>query len=154
MIKINFHGGKNQFSSTVTPANFCTGYACTGNTLVWLAGIPGKTFVRCPATRLYRECQPIKRECYLCTRFKPHQPIRHARNFLGTAARQTSFTANASQSNERVTCPRVAGTEVCGCYRGRNWFLPPWKLIFTAGEFFLFFIFYIYSFPLEIFLAL
>jgi len=58
----------------------------------------------------------------------------NARNFPGTAARQTSFTANASKSNESVTCPRVAGTEVCGCYRGRNRFLPPWKLIFTTVE--------------------
>ena len=36
---------------------------------------------------------------------------------------------------------RVAGTEVCGCSRGKNWFLPPrnwfllpWKLIFTTTE--------------------
>jgi len=43
VVKINFHGGKNQFSSTVTPANFRVGYACTGNTLIWLAGIRGKT---------------------------------------------------------------------------------------------------------------
>jgi len=34
VVKINFHGGKNQFSSPVTPANFRAGYACTGNTLI------------------------------------------------------------------------------------------------------------------------
>jgi len=28
------------------------------------------------------------------------------------------FTANASQTNESVTCARVAGTEVCGCHGG------------------------------------
>jgi len=39
----------------------------------------------------------------------------------------TSFTANTSQSNESVTCARVACTEVCWCHRGR-------KLIFiTVG---------------------
>ena len=40
MLKINFHGDKKkkQFSSPVTHANFCAGYACTGNTLIdWLA---------------------------------------------------------------------------------------------------------------------
>ena len=88
MVKINFQGGKNQFSSPVTPANFCAGYACTGNTLIWLVGIRGKT----------------------CS-----------------VGRRASFTANASQSNESVTCARVAGTEVCGCHRGR-------KLIFTTVE--------------------
>jgi len=103
VLKINFHGGKNQFSSPVTPANFCVRYACTGNTLIWLAGIRGKT-------------------CH-----------------------GTSFTANASQSNESVVCARVAGTEVCGCHGGRklifttveinfyhggNWFLLPWKTNF------------------------
>jgi len=42
-VKINFHGGKNQFFSPVTRVNFHAGYTCTGNTLIWLAGIPGKT---------------------------------------------------------------------------------------------------------------
>ena len=37
VVKINFHGTKNQFSSPVTPTNFRAGYACTANTLVWLA---------------------------------------------------------------------------------------------------------------------
>jgi len=44
VLKINFHGDKNQFPSPVAPANFCAAYACTGNTLIWLAGIRGKTF--------------------------------------------------------------------------------------------------------------
>jgi len=34
MVKINVHGGKNQFSSPVTPANFRARYAWTGNTLI------------------------------------------------------------------------------------------------------------------------
>jgi len=34
---------KDQFSSPVTPANFCAGYVCTDNTLIWLVGICGKT---------------------------------------------------------------------------------------------------------------
>ena len=121
VLKMNFHGDKNQFSSPVTPANFCADYACTGNTPIWLADIRGKT-------------------CH-----------------------RTSFTANASQSNESVTSAharghrtsscvtwaRLASQPVCGCYKGRklifivvdigsyhrgNWFLPPWKLIFTTVE--------------------
>jgi len=57
VVKINFHGIKNQFSSSVTSANFRDGYACAGNTplfwlafavktcnaLIWLADIRGKT---------------------------------------------------------------------------------------------------------------
>jgi len=43
------------------------------------------------------------------------------------AGDRTSFTANASQSNESITCARVADTEVCGCNRRR-------KLIFTTVE--------------------
>jgi len=43
VVKINFHGSKNQFSSPLTPANFRAGYACAGNTLICLAGIRGKT---------------------------------------------------------------------------------------------------------------
>jgi len=42
VVKINFHGGKNQFSP-VTRASFRTGYACTGNALIWLVGIRGKS---------------------------------------------------------------------------------------------------------------
>ena len=42
VVKINFHGSKNQFSSPMTPANFGAGYACVGNTLICLAGIRGK----------------------------------------------------------------------------------------------------------------
>jgi len=133
--------GKNQFPlwwksiskviksnfSTVTRTNFRAGFACTGNTLIWLVGIRGKT---CLVGTFYREFQPIKWECYLCTRW------------------WASFTANANQSYESVTCARVASTEVCACHRGKNlifyhrgnWFLPPWililqwKLIFTAVE--------------------
>jgi len=79
VVKINFHGGKNQFSSPVTPANFPAGYACTGNALIWLAGIRGKT-------------------CSLATeQVLPRTPANSHR---------TSFTANASQSNESVTCAR------------------------------------------------
>ena len=64
------------------------------------------------------------------------QPIRYARarNFPGTTASKTSFTANANQSNESVTSASVAGTEICACHRGENTFLPPWKLIFTTVE--------------------
>ena len=43
VLKMNFQGGKNQFFPLVTRANFCARYACTGNTLIWLAGIRGKT---------------------------------------------------------------------------------------------------------------
>jgi len=39
----------------------------------------------------------------------------------------TSFTVNASQTNESVICARVAGTEVCWCH-------GVWKLIFTTVE--------------------
>ena len=46
----------------------------------------------------------------------------------------TSFTANASQSNESVTCAHVADTEVCGWHGEENSFLLPWKLIFTTVE--------------------
>ena len=106
MVKINFHGGKNQFSSPVIPANF---YVRTGNTLIWLAGIRGKTcsnkfYRECQPIKFYREWQPIKWECYKF--FLPR---------------------NASQTNESVTCACVAGTEVCGCHGG-------WKLIFTTVE--------------------
>jgi len=67
VVKINFHGGKNQFSSPVSPASFTEGYACTGNAAIWLADIRGKT-------------------CH-----------------------GTSFTANASQSNENVISARARG---------------------------------------------
>ena len=50
-----------------------------------------------------------------CTR-----EIRYARHFPGTAAHQTSFTANANQSNECTVTARVARKEVCGCHRGKN----------------------------------
>jgi len=46
VVKINFRGSKNQFSSPVTPANFRAGYACSGNTLICLAGIRGKNLQR------------------------------------------------------------------------------------------------------------
>ena len=51
VVKINFHGGKNQFSSPVSPANFTDGYACTGNTAIWLADIRGKTCSRWPPNK-------------------------------------------------------------------------------------------------------
>ena len=132
MLKINFHGDKNQFSSPVTTANFCAGYVCMGNTLIWLAGIRGKTcstliwlagicgktcstaiwlvafavkLVPWPANKFYRECQPIKWECYLCTRSQ-HGSLRVSR-----------------------------GKKIDFYHRG-NWFLPPWKLIFTTMQIF------------------
>ena len=43
MVKINFHGGKNQFFSRWTRVNFRAGYASIGNTHIWLVGIRGKT---------------------------------------------------------------------------------------------------------------
>jgi len=64
-----------------------------------------------------------------CTR-----EIRYRRHFPVTAARQTSFTANANQSNECTVTAHVPGKEVCRCHRGKKWFLPPWKLIFTTAE--------------------
>jgi len=46
----------------VTRLNFCASYACTG--IDWLA-FAVKLLV---VGNFYRECQPIKWECYLCTR--------------------------------------------------------------------------------------
>jgi len=43
VVKINFRGGKNQFPSLVSHANFHAGNACLGNALIWLVGIRGKT---------------------------------------------------------------------------------------------------------------
>ena len=69
----------------------------------------------CPPNKLYRKCQPIKRECYLSTR-SGHGSLR------------------VSQGKKLIF------------YHHGNWFLPP-------ENFFLFFIFYF--FPLKfIFLAL
>jgi len=57
------------------------------------------------------------------------------------AGHRTSFTAHVLQSNASTTCARVAGTDVCGCHRGRKLifttvetFLSPWKLIFNTLE--------------------
>ena len=47
---------------------------------------------------------------------------------------KTSFTANANQSNESVTRARVASTDNCAWHGRKNWFLPPWKLVFTTME--------------------
>ena len=116
MLKINFHGDKNQF-----PANFCARYACTGNTLIWLAGIRGKTFS--VATRAQ---------------------VTLSFDWLAFAVKlvrwpRTSFTGNASQSNESVTCANVAsaGKKIDFYHRG-NWFLSPWKMDFYhLGNWFL-----------------
>jgi len=43
----------------------------------------------------------------------------------GKTCSVASFTANASQSNESITCASIADTEVGGCQGGR-------KLIFTT----------------------
>ena len=40
--------------------------------------------------------------------------------FPSMSARQASFTANANQSNESIIHARVAGTEVCGCQKGKK----------------------------------
>jgi len=45
--------------------------------------------------------------------------------FAVKLAHQTSFTANANQSNKSVTCAREASTEVCTLSQGKN-------LIFTT----------------------
>jgi len=74
VVKINFYGGKNQFSSPLTPQTSLpatrAGYACTGNRYTthfdWLAF--AVKLVRWSPNKFYRKCQPIKWECYLCTR--------------------------------------------------------------------------------------
>jgi len=71
---------------------------------------------------------------------KTHRPI------LGRAARQTSFTANASQSNESVTCPRVAGTEVCGVLQGKKLIFTTMEIDFYRRGIFIFFIFLFFIF--------
>ena len=79
VVKINF--------SPVSSKNIRAGYACTANAFIGLAGIRGKTcfsgqlyLENCVRTlrnfpdtaahqnNFYRECQPIKREPYPCTR--------------------------------------------------------------------------------------
>ena len=60
VLKMNFHGGKNQFStvvninffSPVTRANFSAGNACRRNALIGLADTRGKT---CFGGQQYRE---------------------------------------------------------------------------------------------------
>ena len=69
--------------------------------------------------------------------------IRYARHFPGTAAHQTSFTANANQSNECTRClhgslrvsqreKMIFITAEIDFYYHRIIFLPPRKLIFTT----------------------
>ena len=65
--------------------------------------------------------------------YSSHLIGQHPRENLGL--HQASFTANANQSNESVNCARVVSTEVYAFHRGKkNWFLPPWILIFTTVE--------------------
>ena len=120
VVKINFHGGKNQFFSPVSGTNIRAGYACKGNAHIGLAGIRGKTSFggqlylencartlrNCPAAHqnnFYRECQPIQWERYPCTRSQ--------RGYL-----------------------RLTQEKKIDFYHRGNWFLPPWKWIITTGE--------------------
>ena len=84
-----------------------------------------------PANKLYRECQPKSNESVT--------------NFTANASQSnesvTSFTANASQSNECYLCTRsrhrslrVSQGKKIDFYHRGNWFLAPWKLIFTTLE--------------------
>ena len=153
MVKINFHDGKNEFSSPVTPANFRAGYACTGNTYIWLAGIRGKTCSLVTEQVLPRMPDNQMRVLQVLPRMPANQMS--VTSFTANASQSNEsvkcFTANASQSNESVTCARVAGTEVCGChggrklifttveidfYHGRYWFLPLWKFFSHYGNWF------------------
>ena len=120
--------------------------------------------VKLVRNKFYRECQPIKWECYKFYRECQPNQMRVLRVLPRMPANQmksaTSFTANASQIKLEcykfcrecqliVTCARVAGTEVCGCHGGK-------KLIFTTveidfyhrGKSFFFFLWKIFSIPL------
>ena len=148
VVKINFHGGKNQFSSLLTRANFRAGYACTGNTLIWLAGIRGWTFntliwlagirgktcntfiwlagVRgktcsLAPNKFYRDCQPIKWEYYLCTRSR-HGSLRVSQGRKIDFYHRGNWFLNTLETD---------------FYHRGNWFLLTyrWKLIFTVLEF-------------------
>ena len=107
--------------------------------------------------QFYRECQPIKRECYLCTRFKPHQPIRHAQlaryscppNKFYRECQPIKWECYLSTRSGHGSLRVLQGKKLIfttmeiDFYHRGNWFLPPWK----------YFILF-YFFPLEIFLAL
>ena len=108
---------KTFFFSPVSGTNIRAGYACTGNALIGLVGIRGKTcfsgqlhLENCHQNKFYRECQPIQWERYPC--------MRSQRWYLClTQGKKLIFTT----------------VEIDFYHRG-NWFLPPWKLIITTGE--------------------
>ena len=151
VVKINFHGGKNQFSSPGTRANFRAGYACTGNTLIWLACIRGKIcntliwfwlafavkLVRWPPNKFYRECLAIKWECYLCTR-SWHRSLRvspgkkidfyHRGNWI-------YHLGNWFLPHYILILPPWK----IDFYHHGNWILPPWKLILLMWKMILIF---------------
>ena len=112
VVKINFYGGKNQFFSPVSGANFRAGYACTGNAHIWLVGIRG-ILVLAGSWTIMQGTREI---------------------FQIQLSTKTSFTANASQSNVSVTRARVASADICAWHRKKNRFLPPQKLIITKVE--------------------
>ena len=132
MVKINFHGTYKSISTVLkinfhppwhpqtsvpaTRAQVTLSFAWlafavkTCHTLVWLAGIRGKT-------------------CHTLVW------LAGIRGKTCSTANRASFTANANQSNGSVTCARVAGTEVCGCHRGRKLiFYHPGNWFFTIVE--------------------
>ena len=114
----------------MTPANFRADYACTGNTLIWLAGIRGKTLIWLACIRgitcslatnkFYRECQPIKWECYLCKRSQ-----RGEENWFLSPWKLIFITVE----NGFLPPWKLIFTAV------ENWFLLPWKFIFTTVDF-------------------
>ena len=112
-----FHGGKNQFSS---PCHLQTSLTATSAQVAlpfdWLT-FAVKLVLAGHRTKLYRECQPIKWECYLCTRAWPPNKLVC---YLCTPSQPASL--------------RVSQGKKIDFYRRGNWFLPPWKLIFTTVE--------------------
>ena len=73
--------------------------------LVWRAAVPGKLRVPNWLVRFETRAQVTLSFDWLAFAVKP-----------GRWTPNKGFTGNASQSNESVTCARVAGTEVCWCH--------------------------------------
>ena len=131
MVKINFHGGKNQFSSPVTPENFRARYAWTGNTLIWLAGIRGKACLAGSCT------WKIARVPNWLVRFETRAQVTLTFDWLAFAVKLACYPPNKRMpANQMRVLPvhALPTRKFAGVTVEENWFLPPWKLIFTTME--------------------